>query len=600
MANIRTATQKMFRIENWLGLNEAPDGDSKLKLGEASVCNNWRVTRDRNMRRRPGTRVEAMYSGAIHGMWSGRVASSEYLVYAAGTKLYAYNGTTHSEIGNCSNGHVSFIPWDLKLYILDGVSYQVWDGVDMMTVDGYRPIVTQNVSPTGGGDLLEGVNLLTPAKRCWFSPDGTATEFVLPESSIASVDWVKDLGTGASVSYTADLLNGKVTLDSAPSAGSNTLEIAWTGSTSMRSRVCSKNYHELYNGANDNRIFLYGDGTNKTIYSGISHEDGQPRADYFPELNEIAVGDENDAVTGLIRHYSRMIAFKGASTWVIAYSTMTLQDGSTIASFFCTPANRSLGNVAMGQTQLVLNSARSLCNGACYEWRNNSSYTANLTVDERQAKRVSDKVNQTLSSFVLSDCITYDDNDEQEYYICYGERALVHNYAVDAWYCYNGIKASCFARYSGSLYIGTTDGYLLTMSQIYMVDYVGGSEKVIDAWYESGSMAFGAENLRKYYAEAWVSARPQTEGGFGIRLIADSNPAIDNTIQAVGSDSAFDFGAVDFSNLSFGMSALAYVVNRRLVARRFDYLKLVFYAGAEQNGSVLSILFNITYGGKKM
>ena len=56
MATITGATnEKIFGVKNWLGLNEHPDGDTRLKLGEASKMVNWKITRDGNLKRRPGT-----------------------------------------------------------------------------------------------------------------------------------------------------------------------------------------------------------------------------------------------------------------------------------------------------------------------------------------------------------------------------------------------------------------------------------------------------------------------------------------------------------------------------------------------------------------
>ena len=47
MAKISTNTaETTFQIKNWLGLNESPDGDTDLKIGEASVMRNFRVTRE--------------------------------------------------------------------------------------------------------------------------------------------------------------------------------------------------------------------------------------------------------------------------------------------------------------------------------------------------------------------------------------------------------------------------------------------------------------------------------------------------------------------------------------------------------------------------
>ena len=56
MASISAATnEKVFQLKSFLGLNQNPDGDTKLKLGEAADMRNFTITRDGNLQRRAGT-----------------------------------------------------------------------------------------------------------------------------------------------------------------------------------------------------------------------------------------------------------------------------------------------------------------------------------------------------------------------------------------------------------------------------------------------------------------------------------------------------------------------------------------------------------------
>jgi hypothetical protein len=83
MATIRAGAhrEKQFKIDNFLGVNEAPDGDSALKTGEAAVMRNWRVTKERNLRKRPGYKTIATIADGhpIRGMWRGYIDSPELL-----------------------------------------------------------------------------------------------------------------------------------------------------------------------------------------------------------------------------------------------------------------------------------------------------------------------------------------------------------------------------------------------------------------------------------------------------------------------------------------------------------------------------------------
>jgi hypothetical protein len=56
MATISAATtERIYTIDAFRGLHENPDGDTKLKKGEAAAMVNFRITRDGNLKKRPGT-----------------------------------------------------------------------------------------------------------------------------------------------------------------------------------------------------------------------------------------------------------------------------------------------------------------------------------------------------------------------------------------------------------------------------------------------------------------------------------------------------------------------------------------------------------------
>lgn len=536
MAKISAATEeKIFQIKQFLGLNENPDGDTKLSMGEAAAMENFRVTRDGNLQRRPGTALvkglmgtytlevaeEAqvvresdgvsgqltMYptaqatedgfvalSGApvvvdsdnagdyagyywqynvdftyelvscddeatvdqytwtmkrvravsdsqdktVAGLWAGNVKGTEYLLGACDGKLWKlHDGTDfcREAIGSLTTtAPVFFFGYDEKVYLLNGTEYKQWDGTTYEDVAGYRPLVSVSVSPAGGGTALEQVNKLTGQRRCWFSGDGTSDAFYLPEVGLASIDYVKNRVTGEELStdaYTADPAKGMVRFSTPPDRGTNNLEIGWTHPNSFRAQVVAMKFAETFNGATDNRVFLYGDGSNQAFYSGLDY-DGNPRADYFPDLNVLKVGEANTPITGMIRHYSRLLVYKTGSAYSVQYGLTTLADNTTMAAFYATPVNRSIGNVAPGQVRLVLNSPRTLHGRDLYEWRNATGYVSNLTIDERQAKRISDRITSTLAGFSSAQCYCWDDNDNQEYYICWQGQALVHHYAADA------------------------------------------------------------------------------------------------------------------------------------------------------------------------
>lgn len=215
---------------------------------------------------------------AVKALWSGFVGGREVLCAAGNGHLwelfYEENQWVKASCGEIETaGSVHLFGFEGKLYVMTGKEYKVWDGKVMGDVEGYRPLVAVAASPSGGGTTLEGVNKLCGGRRMWFSPDGTAKVFTLPEAGISSVDWVKSTVTGELLTdYEADLAAGTVTFSEAPERGVDTVEIAWTHPESARESVLKMRYSELFNGAQDTRVFIYGDGGSKAFYSGLDYD----------------------------------------------------------------------------------------------------------------------------------------------------------------------------------------------------------------------------------------------------------------------------------------------------------------------------------------
>lgn len=690
MARVTTPSgEQVWRIQTWRGLNENPDGDTKLRTGEASVCNNWRVTRDGNLQVRPGTRnvvgllgeykinegTEDIYetqpkdfvrmlwsdvsvsevgildvagervtlsaedmpaaadtytgyyylrsvtqtarrlvgatwdaeaeawalvwhditvtgsgtNAEVRGMWSGNVAGEDVFIVACNGNLWKIWETDHVwhrlSLGSVqTTGEVFLFGFAGKLYMLNGEEYKCWDGTTLYDVTGYRPLVTIGVSPSGGGTELEQINKLNDTRRCWISPTGTDATYQLPETGIASVDYVKyRAGDVPIAEWTADTGAGTITFDTAPAEGTNSIEVGWSSGVDFRSEITAMRYAELFSGTTDNRVFLYGDGTNLALYSGLDY-DGNPTAEYFPDMNVLDVGDENTPITGLIRHYSRLVAFKTHSSYSIQYSAITLPDGRQTAAFYSTPVNRTIGNVAPGQVQLVLNDPITLHGKDIYNWRNNASYSSNLTVDERQARRISDRVAATLATFSLEKCVCYDNNYAQELYVVYEGRALVWNYAADAWYLYTNFPARRLLAIDREMYIGMADGYIRRVSN----DYRNDNGAAIHAVWRSGSLSFNREWLKKYTLRIFLGIKPERKSYVEMYVNSDRETTIGKEEIQSASGNTATFIDADFSQWSFNTAGIPRMTRRKLKAKKYAYCQLVLESNSSDKTAKLT------------
>ena len=588
MANIvSTSETKIFQIKSWLGLNESPDGDTHMKLGEAAEMRNFRITAENHLQIRPGYGpICTLAEGSpIKGMWSGYVKGVFHVVAACGGHLWDIDvsGKTATDKGEIDDSATFFFGFSENLYILTGAEYYAWDGEGMAAVvEGYIPIVTTAAPPQGGGTLLESINLLTGKKRAEYSPDGEATVFQLPENNLDQIISVE----GTDISYTSDLVKGTVTFESAPPKGINTITFTWKKGDGDRKDVTGMRYAELYNGESDSRVFLYGNGTNKTIYSGLD-EFGKATAEYFPQLNTISVDAENTPITAMIRHYDRLLIFKPDSAYSCSYSSITLDGGLTTAAFYVSSLNRSIGNEAPGQARLVSNNARTVFGRSVYTW----SLASNSVRDERNAKIISDKVASLLAQFDISKSICFDDEWNQEYYIFYNGNAVVHNYQNDAWYYYTNMPVEAVVSVRDSLYFGTPDGRIMEFSRKYRNDDL----KDIDAYWESGSMDFDMDWRRKYSSNIWVSIKPESQAM--VYATAESNIKSDYPDKLITAGLA-TFLNMDFNHWSFGTNRKPQLIRAKLKVKKATYYKLIFYSvSASATATILSADIQVRYTG---
>lgn len=590
MAKITTSTSEtVFQLKDWLGLNESPDGDTDLKMGEAAEMRNFRITRERNLQIRNGYALRhKLGNGPVRCLWSGYVAGANVLLSVCSGHLWSVAGATAVDCGTLNDGHAFIFGFGGNAYILAGGEYYRWDGKALEVVDGYAPMISVATPPAGGGKLLEAVNRLNGKRRQRFSPDGTATVFKLAESSLASIGNVSRSDGIALPEWTADTAAGTVTFSTAPQAGTDCLTISYDKGTSDRGTVTAMKFCEIYGGTTDSRVFLYGDGSNKTYYSDIG-DDGVPSAEYFPDLNVLTAGAENTPITGMIRHFSRMIVFKLDGAWSVASSSMTLADNLITAAFYLTPIQRDIGNIAPGQVRLVYNNPRTVADGAVYEWKSTSSYMASS--DERVLKRLSQRVERTIQGWDTKNCVTFDDDYSMEWYLFHGSDALVHNYENDSWYLYTNMPVACMERHGNELYFGTPTGELMHFDKEYRSD--NGAE--IDAYWESGAMAFNRDWQKKYSANMWVAMKPENHGR--VTMTMRSNRKSDYADKVI-STSLSTFDDANFLHWSFGTNREPQVKRVRIKVKKFTYSTLIFQSKSKTaTATILGVDFAVRYTG---
>lgn len=252
----------------------------------------------------------------------------------------------------------------------------------------------------------------------------------------------------------------------------------------------------------------------------------------------------------------------------MTYGTITLDDGSVTSAFYVLPVNRLFGNQAPGQVRLLENNPLTLDGSSVYQWRSTSSF-GNITDNERNANRISDRIAVALKSFDLSETVTFNRKQEYEYWLLYSGRAIILNYSNNSWYIYTNMPFLQMLEVDGKTYGFSQDGRVVHLSREYRND--DGSE--IDAYAETGSMDFGRDWQLKYSPMLFVAIEPENNARVDVTVM--SNRRSDYPVKTV-SMSFCTFSNVDFNHWSFRTNRKPQVKRLKLKVKKAVFYKLIF------------------------
>lgn len=409
-----------------------------------------------------------------------------------------------------------------------------------------------------------------------FAPDGTRVTAVTQVRALnaPATRWEE---LTANTDYTVD---GN-TLTLANPENWSIVKVYYTIGT-YRDEVIGMRYAEIYNGAQDTRIFLYGDGSNTALYSGLD-ENGKATAEYFPDLNEMEIGDKSTPITALIRHRNRLLAFKPHEAYSVYYNPVSLADSTLIAGFYVSNINRDVGCSVMGGAVQVENRIRTIDYNAIWEWKSTNT-SGNITSDARNADRVSDRVCDTVGEFDLSQAVMFYDIYKHEFYVADGSgKCLVQNTEADAWYVYDNMAAKSISMIGQDVVFGNSRGRVFRLNTSAAVDAentlngVVGARNIKAEW-ESGQLDFDKPHIRKYTPTVWISAAPE---------LGSAVTAAISTDNGIATSISIDFKETD---------GVPRTRKARLKARRFTYYKLkLMQDEATAHAIIMSAVISANY-----
>ena len=588
-------SDKVFSVKRFLGLNEYTDSDTELKPGEASRMLNFNITDGGNLTTRPG--IRPFSAGGDFEFYKDRkdvkpvfYNGKEWLFCIYEPERYSFvaellrEGETPVR-KNFSSKDADYYGSVYKSFEHGGKMWLCWIDAELgirqdaapfgVEDEGepYIPLVISGGTHSGGGVSVEPLNILSDYFRAKYTATDEANVFRLPSYTTG----VRSVMIGENTYAAADAgeyrpADNTFVLKDTPADGTE-LEFVCNhsdeGVRSARRTFFDMRYYEHYNGATDTRTFFYGNGSNLCYYTGVpAHGTGL----YVPAGNELAVDFSASPITGMVRHYSRLLVFKPDGVDAITYEPVTLEDGSVIAGFYLRPVSREYGNEAMAQVRLVNNSARTLSSKGVYDWH----LSAGNYRDERYAKRVSNAVSKTLAEADLSGVITCDDEDTKTWYAFLNDadnNVLVHRYDLDAWclYRHNGYASVENAFMFDRKVVFQRDGLLYVLDPERTVDipYADSTPTPINALWESGFQDFGAAWQKKDSNFLWISMLPEEDARISVNTATDQQTVfVPGRAVEVGMELAEEFGDATPS------TDVPYVCRLRKTEKRFVWYKL--------------------------
>ena len=561
----------LLRIEPFKGMNLSVT-PTQIDQSQSPDMLNMNIDERGALNKRTGYErvyAESLGEGKINGLYEYRKSNGQtYFLIAHGTKLYKQSGDLQPEqlYDGLANQQTDFFTMNDKAYILDGEYYLVYDGETVKEVEPYVPTIAISKNPgvNGGGSTLEDINLLGSGFKETFSGDGEAKEFYLSQSNLddrAIVVMVDNKQKTDSADYTFDRAAGKVTFVTAPSKGTNNVEItAYKTHTAFPKRIKQCRFHVIYGGSNDTRVFISGNPEMpEYVWSSGLYD-----PTYFPENGFYKFPDK---VMGFAKQYDYLIVERANGKHQITYTT---NDG--YASFPSKPLNDQVGTIARNSIQMLDNNPVSLSKDGVF------MLTASSVRDERNVTQISSPIDQKLlreAGLEKAIAIDYEKKywlalNGNVYVLDYGQKSQYNN--IGEWYIYDNVHAACFLEKDGRLYFGSSKEGMVYRFKIVSDAYPYNDDgQAIECHWRSKVFSFGADERRKLVEKVFFSLNPAVHTSADLSFQSDKKEM--KYVKHTRKD-LFHYANIDYGRFSYATRDFPQEATNKIKAKKIVYFQL--------------------------
>jgi len=540
---IASKPPKPININQFMGINEAV-GQTGLELGEALRQVNYKITKDFKLQKREGHKTFINFGNTkdVQGTWEGTIGGQHSFIAINNGKVYKYNlaintdkiaiidliteGTVF-EIGTITDAKTSIFYFESKLYFMNGTDYKQYDGTTFQNVVPHVPLIAEATPPSGGGTDAEPINLLTGEKKQEFIANGTDTSYFIREQSITSFGSITVDGV-VTVPTSTDLTLGKFTFTPALVSGKVVLAV-WTKVDATHANLVKKNRFAMKFGVgNDTSVFIWGhpDFKNTRRWCGTLN------AGYFPVFNLTNVGTNDSAITDIkTNNANYQIIFKEGESH-FSYAEYISATGTW--DYPVKSLNPVVGNTVYNGAQIVNNNPITIHGKSWWQWLTTS------VKDERNTEVISERLRNSLSEIDLSTAVTFDYQNEKEYWCNVGDIVYVWNYGNNTMYTFNNISGTCYLDIDGVVYYGSQG----TVERMKGLDDNG---VAIVAQLDTGFNTFGAMQLIKTSDMIYVGLLPASQTSITIYFKTNKINEFKRLTKKP------QYRLLDFSNINFNL-----------------------------------------------
>ena len=491
---------------------------------------------------------------------------------------------------NMNTKEAVFFYFNEFVYILDGINYLRFDGEEIINVIdiAYIPTTTVSRAPSGGGDILEDVNLLQPKRRNEFVGDGTSKDYYVDATNLSSVDRVTVDGT-ETTAYTVDLVLGKITFNTAPSKptgyGASNVMIEFSKPIEdYAERILNCTTSVVF----DNRVFFSGnpDFANAVFHCSLNNPA------YISDLDYYECGSQRNAIKSIVVGNDVLWVLKAENENKDTIFYLTKNTDVEYGRIY--PTNQ--GNIGVGcyikginfQDKIVFLSRAGLEGiDGNIEYEQSVVHKSSL-VDPRMIN---------LSNYGFAQMTEFKGYlfiaiDNEIFLADSRQQFKGHNGTEYEWYYWKlPVDITTLRKFEEELYFADSHG------NVYIFEGTNDDGMAIESCWTTPRDDWGYANHLKKTNKRGAILKVKNIPNSKIKISSETNKRPTEKLLKEASSNGFNFENLDFENLSFETGENSYIVYRIKEKKFIDISIKVFSDELDKPFGLINISLEAFLGG---